>query len=628
MKKIIIVLTAALINFLAANCSAFAEDFYIKKYDVNMEVTEDRVVKINENIDVVFNKRSHGISGNIPYRQEIELPDGSKVLVSAKIRNIQVNTQMGNMQVNEQYKTSIDHDNGNLVLEIGKPNSYVKGEQSYSISYDYYISNYSPNNGFYFNIIGAQWSVKIARANFYIQMPKEFNPDDMEISVGKYGTAGFKGHDAAYSTNGKYIKGYTKRWLKKGEGIVIKILLPDNYFTSKNDGETDSTLMFLFTIAGIIILTATAVAIWHIYGRDDPVTPIVNFYPPKGRNSAEVGVEYRGYATKKEVISLIFYLASKGYLKISGGGTGFTLTKIKEYDGGNPFEQQLMNALFKSGNFVSQGTLARSQIFYTECTRIENSLNKTSNAFFNKNTCSFAKIIISMVCILGIMVLMLFSLFNASLVIVIITAIVGILEMGFSPFWQLMFFVLFVMIYYCWRNNNYSKFISFFLVWLFIAFVCIMCKLASYGIDFQLTFNPAVIFTGITGLVISLICFVNMPKRNKRGRFVLGQLLGFKKFLEVAEKERIESLIKENPNYFYEILAFAYVLDVSDAWIKKFESILQTRNNRSYSNYDFNLNSFCEISGVMESFIPTITNDRKTKVPHPKEADLKQHWRQ
>lgn len=43
--------------------------------------------------------------------------------------------------------------------------------------------------------------------------------------------------------------------------------------------------------------------------------------------------------------------------------------------------------------------------------------------------------------------------------------------------------------------------------------------------------------------------------------------------MEISEKSKLEVLITQNPSYFYEILPYAYALNVSDMWIKKFESI-------------------------------------------------------
>jgi uncharacterized membrane protein len=64
-----------------------------------------------------------------------------------------------------------------------------------------------------------------------------------------------------------------------------------------------------------------------------------------------------------------------------------------------------------------------------------------------------------------------------------------------------------------------------------------------------------------------------MPKRTKYGNEMLGKIKGFRHFLEVAEKPQLEQLVMTDPEYFYNILPYTYVLDVSDKWIKKFESI-------------------------------------------------------
>ncbi len=82
------------------------------------------------------------------------------------------------------------------------------------------------------------------------------------------------------------------------------------------------------------------------------------------------------------------------------------------------------------------------------------------------------------------------------------------------------------------------------------------------------------------GSIVGLICFLGMficlkylPKRTQYGNEMLGKLNGFKHFLEIAEKEKLEDMVMQNPNYFYDILPYTYVLGVSDKWIKKFETI-------------------------------------------------------
>ena len=79
-------------------------------------------------------------------------------------------------------------------------------------------------------------------------------------------------------------------------------------------------------------------------------------------------------------------------------------------------------------------------------------------------------------------------------------------------------------------------------------------------------------------LAFGLLCFASylVLKFNVRtgvGCAELGDIIGLKTFIEVAEKSRLEMLVKENPQAFYQILPYAYVLGVYDTWCKKFESI-------------------------------------------------------
>ena len=88
--------------------------------------------------------------------------------------------------------------------------------------------------------------------------------------------------------------------------------------------------------------------------------------------------------------------------------------------------------------------------------------------------------------------------------------------------------------------------------------------------------NPALLipfFIGIACIAGSIVCLKYMSKRTKYGVELLGKIKGFKHYLETAEKEKLESMVMENPTYFYDIMPYAYVLGVSDKWIEKFENI-------------------------------------------------------
>ena len=81
------------------------------------------------------------------------------------------------------------------------------------------------------------------------------------------------------------------------------------------------------------------------------------------------------------------------------------------------------------------------------------------------------------------------------------------------------------------------------------------------------------VFVGVLCLIALIIFAIVMPKRTEYGASMLGKLKGFKRFLETAEKEQLEELVKKNPKYFYKILPYTYALGVSNVWISRFETI-------------------------------------------------------
>ena len=83
-----------------------------------------------------------------------------------------------------------------------------------------------------------------------------------------------------------------------------------------------------------------------------------------------------------------------------------------------------------------------------------------------------------------------------------------------------------------------------------------------------------------------------MPKRTRFGNEMIGKLRGFKRFLETAEKPQLESLVEQNPEYFYNILPYTYALGVSDVWINQFETIALQAPNWYDSAGDFNMHTF------------------------------------
>ena len=560
MKKFLGLIFGLVVCFLVT-IPALAENFYITNYDVKIDVDRNKTAHVTEIIDTYFTNPSHGIFRTIPMKGNI----------------------INSIKVSEQHQVSVE--GNNKKIKIGNPNEYITGNHQYIISYDY---NFTDNkNEFYYNIIGTEWNAEIEHVSFSVTMPEKFDSSEAGLSIGEKGTVGFDG-GAQFIINGNTISGYTTKSLPAYNGITLRIPVPSGYFKHKIN------YISLYVILFMLVLTVISWLIWFIFGKDKPVIPVVTFYPPKGYNSAEVELLYKGKADEKSLVSLIFYLANKGYLKISDSLCGFEIEKLKPYDGNNQIEKAFMNALLPKDK-ISQIDLSVSRTFYLKCQTIIKNINKARKKIFVKDSINPKLRFCMLLCILGIGGLTLFSLFNFDIYKILATGLISLFPI-------IAIIVLTIML----RAPGIATKV-FGIVWS-LGFGGIPMIFLFPFMVVNSTTLPAII-SGIVCLVISIICLNNLPQRNDFGNRMLGEVLGLKQFIDVAEKHRLESLIKENPSYVYDILPYAYVLDVSDKWIKQFESIM-TLNPEWYSGEAFNLHTFNTLASNISSVsVPSTSND-------------------
>ena len=93
----------------------------------------------------------------------------------------------------------------------------------------------------------------------------------------------------------------------------------------------------------------------------------------------------------------------------------------------------------------------------------------------------------------------------------------------------------------------------------------------------SLSFEP--IYQGIysVGLctIFACIWFWNhFDMRTQRYAELKGKIMGYKKFLQHVENNRINILFEENKLLYYEVVANAYVLKVNWKWASELEDVL------------------------------------------------------
>ena len=584
---ILFILSFILISFLPNNSYAVT-DYVINSYDINVKVNENNTFDITETITANFYTRKHGIIRTIPLKNTIERLDGSTSTNRVKITNL---------QVNNDYSKS--NSNGNLAIKIGNQDTYVTGLQKYVIKYTYDIGvdPVKDADEFYYNLIGTEWDTRISSVSFSITMPKEFDASSLGFSSGRYGYT--DSDSVSYSVNGNTISGIYTDTLPAGNGLTVRLTLPDNYFVGARNNNTD-----YYIIIGIsLVIVFIAFILWLLFGKDKPVIETVEFYPPEGYNSAELAFLYKGETDDKAIVSLLIYLASKGYLSIKetenkalfASTKDFTIYKLKEYDGTNEIEKLFFDGLFRTRSSVTSSDLTNR--FYITVNRIKKLLNKKENKtkIFDKKSLQLRGFIIPMMLIIFILITVK-PFYDTGMLSELPVALIfpGI---GFS----LMISIL---------TSSSPKSAKIFIIFWGLLFGGIPLFMIL-PIIFSTPVSAITYFIGILCIIVLYIFRKIILKRTPFGLEILGKIKGFKRFLETAEKDQLESMVEKEPEYFYNILPYTYALDVSDKWVEQFENIAVEPPSWYYSNTAFSVHSF----GIFMNSTMTRVNTSMTSRP-------------
>ena len=530
--------------------------YEIDQYNVSIQVGEDNVYHVTEELNVHYNQSRRGILRYITYRGAIGREIEGKLLqhsYRAKITDINV----------EGAPFTTYKEDGNFVIQIGDPNRYVTGDQSYRISYSYDPGEDGTSvlDEVYYNLIPDDWDAPIAAGAFTVTLPKSFDTQKVEFTGGRYG--GVDTGLVDWSVSGNTISGQLTRSLSPGEGITLRVNLPDGYFVGVRTDLGLVVLLYAITLAA----GAAGIFLWFKLGRDEKLVPTVEFYPPEGLTSADVGYIIDGYSDNEDLISLIIYWASKGYLKIEETDPGFVLYKLQELPmDAKSYENILFQGLFHSRDSVSDKELEEKfhSTLESAKTQLKDYFQSSKSRRIFTGSSLVARVLASLIAIVPIAALALLG-----------SYIKVVSELWFVPvaLFAVLFLIsliLMMVTYDRWNSQSSGKRLGLF------GGSCVLCGvsllfLMCYGV--YIVSMPAATLLCIGASVLLALLAVVMKKHTPQGQAWTEKILGLREFIETAELDRINTLVEENPEYFYSVLPFAYVLGLTDKWAKQFESI-------------------------------------------------------
>ena len=580
----LILITAFLLPIYIFGTSVSATDslgaYNISNYDIKINVMENNVLDITETIGVDFNEARHGIYRDIPMKNKVGRVDGTTSTNRVKITDVKCS-----------HNFEVESENSNRRLKIGDENRYANEREIYVISYKYDLGEDGVKqfDELYFNIIGDGWDCRISNVSFTVNMPKEFDSSKLGFSTGKNGE--FNSENVTYIVSGNGIKGELNSYLDPYEALTVRLELPEGYFVGERTQNKITILYSSIVAFAFMILMAY---LWKKHGKDDKIIETVEFYPPGDYSSADVGYIYKGMADQKQIVSLIVYFADKGYLKIEETNKkNFKLTRLKDYyETDKDLEKATFDGLFKSGNEVTKKDLTDK--FYTV---LSDATMKLAKRYSKEKRLYTAKS--TTYSIIGVLVGMVVSFIFAYFTFYEYTFDPG-LSVGMGCVISLPIYIIYFAIQSSIMVAKEKKgkeigetktkitFITLAIL-IIVAFILNITQIANL---LAKQISLAYILVNVICILVGTTFVVAMKKRTEYGSQMIGKIEGFRNFLNTSEKEQLEAMVEKDPKYFYSILPYAYVLGVSDKWMKKFEDIAIEPPGWYDSNTAFNMIMF------------------------------------
>ncbi|MDY2960119.1 MAG: DUF2207 domain-containing protein [Hornefia sp.] len=554
----IMLLAAAMLMALAVQpIFASDSDFTTKKFDVDIKVKENHMIYVKERITVDFNQSAHhGITRFIPYVPKMYT-----------VEDIESNTEIDDIATDSKedrygnpYKIKS--------VRLGSEDKLLSGINTFEVRY--VIKAYKDDDEkfdfFSQNIFPTAWVTDVESSKITVAMPKKVDWGKAEFYSGSFGSTKKMGKvftKKIDEADNKVV--ITGKNIPARYGATMRVKLPEGYWVNPADRSQNRLLLYILLGAVPLILAV----LWFFTGRDPKLVKTVEFYPPDAMTPAEVGYIIDGSADGKDISTMIFYFASKGYLKIrEDENESISLIKMREIpEEEKEFAKTIFNGIFIEGDVAGiealPETFGEDIVTAQEQLRdyVEYSKGESSGVFTLKSQISrYVALALTAVC--GALSVYLIHMEATGQVNLIYTALELLLQLlGIKT--------LVTAFDYADSEERSKTVLRYVLGFVLLASGAVIPGIMGYTMLKSLVILPAaVISSGISSFFT-----VIMRARTCESAKIQGRIMGFKTFIKNAEYNRLKLLSEENPEYFFNIIPYAHVMGMASVWAKKFDNL-------------------------------------------------------
>jgi uncharacterized membrane protein YgcG len=568
MKRHITILTLVSLAFLglltgAAPARAQSErilnfkSFVLVNPDASLTVTEDITVR------ATGRRIRHGIIRDFPttYRGRL----GNTVRVGFKLEGVLRNGRT------EPYH--LRHVINGVKIYIGQKKRRLRpGVYTYTIRYrvDRELGFFKNFDELYWNVTGNGWTFPIDRAEAVIELPAAAKI----LRYAEYtGYRGQRGHDVTVQPGDHDIVFKTTRGLAAREGLTVAVDWPKGvvheptgqeklaFFLRDNQSAAVGGI-WMFVLLGFYLWS------WNQVGRDPAKGTIIPLFSPPARFSpAAVRFLSRMGFDDKAFAAAVVDMAVKGAVRIEEDGGDYTLTRQEAPQGALSRGEQLLTGKL----FPPSGSIKLENTNHTRIKSAIDALKKNLKMelekiyFLTNSGYLMAGIALTL---LGMALVVLMAPSKPE-------AIFGSIWL---TFWTAGCYFLAVTVYKKWRalgGGFGPKEIVGTLGTSLFALPFFAGEIFGAAMFARAVSVPAVVTLGVMAFLDAL--FYHLLKApTLSGRKIMDQIDGFKLYLSVAEKERLNLLNppEKTPELFEKYLPYALALDVENAWSEQFAEVL------------------------------------------------------
>lgn len=551
--KFFCMIVSFIVIFMAWDVNRLRKEGYsIDELQISMAVDSNGDCTVQEHMQTMLEYRGLDVDRVIPFFEILTDVDGRKsfhynrILESSFSDRIGVGIRNATLPVTKEYALG------------------GKADFDYSYTMNTAQINRTESASVLLDLISAGNKVLIHKVSFSLELPTQIQQGKVQFYL-----VDEKRHlteiTPQYRVSGKRIEGTYSQDIQEHTGLAVRVLCDEGTFVTSFT-EQDICLLVLTAL-----ITVIGFLIWFIWGRSrEPVIDTVEMEPPFDMNCLEAAWIYKGHIVAMDVLAMFLYMAGKGYVRVEKRYSKFRRKKEyvffleKNYDGDNPVEREFMSIMYPGNRAV----VYEEDLKWGTGGSLDKFVDYVKKAYAEwaifKDCCIRGRLYYYLSIIL---LLIAHFIFGESLVYGTLAALVlGMFRMFAATI--ILAFSIFIKDAFRGRKGAVLKctayaLIAAVIIWRFPLYVYssiprMLCR----------------ILLPVAAILLQLWFLRHMNRRNQDAMMLNGMILGYRKYLMNVEKSRIEILMQDNPELFYTVFSYAYVLDVSWKWMVGLEDVV------------------------------------------------------